>query len=107
MQYYNSGTMNGCDGNVYAEGTRTLNGSGVHPVARRLASRPSRARLARASKSCGGGVVDPSVVVASLIALPRNELRQFCTQPDLATPFGAMTWSINWDASNGSISLTP
>ena len=43
MQYYNSGSMNGCDGNVYAEGTVELHDrAGLHPAAGRPAPGPGR-----------------------------------------------------------------
>jgi chitinase len=103
MQYYNSGTMNGCDGNVYAEGTENflvalaciqLQG-GLNPsqVGLGLPASPSAA---------GGGYVSPSVVNAALDCLETgNNCGTFKPSRTWTGIRGAMTWSINWDASNG------
>jgi chitinase len=54
------------------------------------------------ASAAGGGVVAPSVVVAALNCLAKGTS---CSTfvPPLTWPSirGAMTWSINWDASNG------
>lgn len=102
-QYYNSGAMLGQDGKVYSQGSvdfltalaaiQLENGLRPDQVGLGLPASPSGA---------GGGYVNPTVVNTALNCLatgskggsyiPPN------TYPDIR---GAMTWSINWDASNG------
>jgi chitinase len=103
-QYYNSGAMNGCDGNVYSQGTVdfitalacTAIQAGLRPdqVAIGLPASPSAA---------GGGYVAPSVVNNALDCLARATN---CGRFKPAAPWpgirGAMTWSINWDKTAGS-----
>jgi chitinase len=103
MQFYNSGSMNGCDGNVYSEGTENflvalacieLQG-GLNPsqVGLGLPASPSAA---------GGGYVSPSVVNAALDCLETGTNCGSFRPPRTWTGIrGAMDWSINWDASNG------
>ncbi|GAB3162892.1 chitinase [Microbispora hainanensis] len=102
MQYYNSGTMLGCDQKVYGQGTvdfmtalacvQLQNGLRPDQVALGLPAGPGAA---------GGGVVSPGTVTNALNCLAR---RTGCgsfvpaqAYPDIR---GAMTWSINWDAAN-------
>jgi chitinase len=103
MQYYNSGTMNGCDGNVYAEGSENFltalaciqlqNGLRPDQVGLGLPASPSAA---------GGGYVAPAVVNAALDCLATgNNCGSFKPSATYPAIRGAMTWSINWDASNG------
>ena len=101
-QYYNSGTMNGCDGNVYAEGsvdfittlacTELQSGLSASQVGIGLPASPSAA---------GSGYVDPSVVSNALDCLASQancgSFTPSTSYPDLR---GVMTWSINWDASS-------
>ncbi|MGV9309241.1 chitinase [Nonomuraea sp. NPDC003727] len=102
-QYYNSGSMLGCDQNAaYSQGTVNFmvalaciqleNGLRPDQVALGLPAGPGAA---------GGGVVAPSLVNQALDCLAK---RTGCgtfvpprAYPDIR---GAMTWSINWDASN-------
>jgi chitinase len=102
-QYYNSGTMNGCDGNVYSEGTENFaTAQACFQIQNGLA--PSQVGLGfpASTAAAGGGYVSPGVVNASLDCLAaRTHCGSFV--PPTAWPGigGAMTWSINWDASNG------
>jgi chitinase len=103
MQYYNSGTMLGCDQQVYGQGTVNFltalacvqleNGLRPDQVALGLPAGPGAA---------GGGIVDPSVVTTALDCLARGTgcgtFRPPRTYPGIR---GAMTWSINWDVTNG------
>jgi chitinase len=102
-QYYNSGTMNGCDGNVYAEGTENFFTalaciqfqSNLHQDQIGLGAPAS-------SNAAGGGVVAPSVVVAALNCLAKGQSCSTFVPPKTWPSIrGAMTWSINWDATNG------
>ncbi|MGP3918339.1 chitinase [Nonomuraea sp. 10N515B] len=102
-QFYNSGSMLGCDQSfAYAQGTVNFmtalaciqleNGLRPDQVALGLPAGPGAA---------GGGVVSPSLVNQALDCLAkRTSCGTFVpprAYPDIR---GAMTWSINWDASN-------
>jgi chitinase len=104
-QYYNSGSMLGCDNNqAYSQGTVNFmtalaciqleNGLRPDQVALGLPAGPGAA---------GGGVVAPSLVNDALDCLARGtgcgSFRPPHTYPDIR---GAMTWSINWDVTNGN-----
>ncbi|MEU8814342.1 glycosyl hydrolase family 18 protein [Actinoplanes sp. NPDC048796] len=104
-QFYNSGSMLGCDQNAaYSQGTvnfltalaciQTQNGLRPDQVALGL---PSSTRAA------GGGYVAPSVVNNALDCLARGTncgtFKPPATYPGIR---GAMTWSINWDVTNGN-----
>jgi chitinase len=104
-QFYNSGSMLGCDqSQAYSQGTVNFitalaciqleNGLRPDQVAVGLPAGPGAA---------GGGVVAPSVVTNALDCLARGtncgSFRPPRTYPDIR---GAMTWSINWDVSNGN-----
>ena len=104
MQYYNSGSMNGCDGKVYAQGsvdfltalacTQLENGLAPSQVGIGVPASPSGA---------GSGYVAPSVVNAALDCLTKGtgcgSFTPSKTYPGLR---GAMTWSTNWDAASGN-----
>ncbi|MDP9795568.1 chitinase [Catenuloplanes nepalensis] len=104
-QFYNSGAMLGCDQNAaYPQGTVNFivalaciqleNGLRPDQVALGLPAGPGAA---------GGGVVSPSVVNAALDCLARGtncgSFKPPRTYPGIR---GAMTWSVNWDVSNGN-----
>jgi chitinase len=104
-QFYNSGSMLGCDQSAaYSQGTVNFitaltciqleNGLRPDQVAVGLPAGPGAA---------GGGIVAPSVVNDALDCLARGtncgSFRPPRTYPDIR---GAMTWSINWDVSNGN-----
>ncbi|WP_063735825.1 chitinase [Streptomyces sp. RTd22] len=104
MQYYNSGSMNGCDGKVYAQGSvdfltalaciQLENGLAPSQVGLGVPASPSGA---------GSGYVAPSVVNAALDCLTKGAgcggFKPGKTYPGLR---GAMTWSTNWDAASGN-----
>jgi chitinase len=104
-QFYNSGSMLGCDQSfAYSQGTVNFltalaclqleNGLRPDQVALGLPAGPGAA---------GGGVVAPSVVTQALDCLARatncGGFRPPRTYPGIR---GAMTWSINWDVANGN-----
>nr|WP_281533085.1 chitinase [Anaerocolumna aminovalerica] len=102
-QYYNSGAMLGYDGKVYSQGTvdfltalatiQLENGLRPDQVGLGLPASPSGA---------GGGYVSPTVVNAALDCLYNGSNGGTFKPPHTyPTIRGAMTWSINWDASNG------
>jgi chitinase len=103
-QYYNSGTMNGCDGNVYAEATENFL-TALPCIQLEGGLKPSQVGLglpASTSAAGDGGYVDPSVVNDALDCLAAGANCGSFTPPTTWPAIGgAMTWSINWDASNG------
>lgn len=103
MQYYNSGTMNGCDGNVYAEGTENFL-TALACIQLQGGLRPDQVGLGlpASPSAAGGGYVSPSVVNAALDCLATgNNCGSFKPPTTWPSIRGAMDWSINWDASNG------
>ncbi|MEO3762873.1 glycoside hydrolase family 18 protein [Streptomyces sp. B5E4] len=104
MQYYNSGTMLGCDGGVYAQGTiNFLTALACIQLEGGLAPSQVGLGLPASTRAAGGGYTAPSVVNAALDCLARGtncgSFKPPRTYPDLR---GAMTWSTNWDATAGS-----
>lgn len=104
-QFYNSGSMLGCDQSAaYSQGNVNFitaltciqleNGLRPDQVAVGLPAGPGAA---------GGGIVAPTVVNNALDCLARGtncgSFRPPRTYPEIR---GAMTWSINWDVSNGN-----
>ncbi|HEX5496065.1 MAG TPA: glycosyl hydrolase family 18 protein [Mycobacteriales bacterium] len=102
-QYYNSGTMLGCDSKVYAEGTEDFQ-TALACIQVQGGLRPDQIGLGlpASSRAAGGGVVAPSVVNSALDCLASLTHCGTFTPPTASPAIrGAMTWSINWDASNG------
>jgi len=104
MQYYNSGSMNGCDGNLYNQGTEDFIVA-LACIQLQNGLRPDQVGLGlpAQSRAAGSGVVPPSVVNAALdcLAMGTNcgSFKPTTTWPGIR---GAMTWSINWDALNNN-----
>ncbi|MFF0723315.1 chitinase [Streptomyces sp. NPDC004134] len=103
-QYYNSGTMLGCDGGVYAQGTvNFLTALSCIQLEGGLAPSQVGLGLPASTRAAGGGYTTPSVVNAALDCLARGtncgSFKPPRTYPDLR---GAMTWSTNWDATAGN-----
>jgi chitinase len=102
-QYYNSGTMNGCDGNVYAEGTENfMTALACTELQSGLSASQVGLGLPASSSAAGSGYVSPSLVNNALDCLAaRANCGSFVPSASYPAIRGAMTWSINWDASNG------
>lgn len=104
MQYYNSGSMLGCDGKVYAQGTVDFL-TALACIQLEGGLDPSQVGLGlpASTRGAGSGHVDPSVVNAALDCLTKGtacgSFKPTRTYPGLR---GAMTWSTNWDAANGN-----
>jgi len=102
-QYYNSGSMNGCDGNVYSEATENfITALACTELQGGLSASQVGLGLPASASAAGSGYVSPSVVNDALDCLAaRASCGSFV--PSAAYPGirGVMTWSINWDASNG------
>jgi chitinase len=102
-QYYNSGTMNGCDGNVYAEGTENfITALACTELEGGLSPSQVGVGLPASTSAAGSGYVAPSVVDDALDCLASGaNCGSFVPPQTWPTIRGAMTWSINWDAANG------
>jgi chitinase len=102
-QYYNSGSMNGCDGNVYSEGTENFM-TALACIELQGGLSPSQVGLGlpASSSAAGSGYVSPSLVNSALDCLAAQaNCGSFVPAAAYPAIRGAMTWSINWDASNG------
>jgi chitinase len=103
-QYYNSGSMLGCDQmQAYSQGTVNFL-TALACIQLQSALRPDQVALGlpASQSAAGGGFQDPSNVNAALDCLARgtncSTFKPPSTWPSIR---GAMTWSVNWDASNG------
>ncbi len=103
MQYYNSGSMLGYDGKVYYQGTEDfLTALATIQLENGLHSDQVGLGLPASTSAAGGGCVAPSVVNAALDCLATGANAGAFKPPHTYPAIrGAMTWSINWDASNG------
>ncbi|MDX6415664.1 MAG: hypothetical protein QOG28_284 [Trebonia sp.] len=102
-QYYNSGTMNGCDGNVYAEGTENfITALACTELEGGLSPSQVGIGLPASTSAAGSGYVAPSVVDDALDCLAAGaNCGSFVPPQTWPGIRGVMTWSINWDAANG------
>ncbi|MGW3712557.1 chitinase [Streptomyces albogriseolus] len=104
MQYYNSGSMLGCDGKVYSQGSVDfLTALACIQLENGLDPSQAGLGLSASTRGAGSGYVAPSVVNAALDCLTRGtncgSFKPSKTYPGLR---GAMTWSTNWDATAGN-----
>ncbi|MEU5596270.1 glycosyl hydrolase family 18 protein [Streptomyces sp. NPDC020298] len=104
MQYYNSGSMLGCDGKVYSQGSVDfLTALACIQLEGGLSPSQVGLGLPASSRAAGSGYVSPSVVNNALDCLARGtncgSFKPSRTYPGLR---GAMTWSTNWDAASGN-----
>ena len=103
-QYYNSGSMNGCDGGVYSEGTVDFITSMVcTAIEAGLSPNQVGIGVPASSSAAGSGYVAPSVVENALNCLAKGT-NCGTYKPTTLWPTigGVMTWSTAWDASNGN-----
>ncbi|TCC52451.1 chitinase [Kribbella capetownensis] len=104
VQYYNSGSMNGCDGQVYSQGTVDFI-TAQACIMLQGGLRPDQVGLGlpASSRAAGSGYVSPTIVNNALDCLTKGtncgNFKPSTTWPSLR---GAMTWSTNWDALNGN-----
>ncbi len=103
MQYYNSGSMLGYDGKVYYQGTEDfLTALATIQLENGLLPGQVGLGLPASTSAAGGGYVAPSIVNAALDCLTTGANAGSFKPPHTYPAIrGAMTWSINWDASNG------
>ena len=104
MQYYNSGSMLGCDGKVYSQGSVDfLTALACIQLEGGLAPSQVGLGVPASTRGAGSGYVAPSVVNAALDCLAKGtgcgSFKPSRTYPDIR---GAMTWSTNWDATAGN-----
>ncbi|WP_438311936.1 chitinase [Streptomyces sp. HUAS TT3] len=103
MQYYNSGSMNGCDGKVYSQGSVDFL-TALACIQLEGGLDPSQVGIGvpASPSGAGSGYVSPAVVNNALDCLTRGtncgSFKPSKTYPGLR---GAMTWSTNWDAKAG------
>ncbi|MCQ9185632.1 glycoside hydrolase family 18 protein [Streptomyces sp. IBSBF 2953] len=104
MQYYNSGSMLGCDGKVYSQGSVDFL-TALACIQLEGGLSPSQVGLGvpASTRGAGSGYVSPSVVNNALDCLAKGtncgSFKPSKTYPGLR---GAMTWSTNWDAAAGN-----
>ncbi|WP_328319347.1 chitinase [Streptomyces sp. NBC_00388] len=104
MQYYNSGSMLGCDGKVYSQGSVDFL-TALACIQLEGGLDPSQVGIGvpASSSAAGSGYVSPSVVNNALDCLTKGSncgsFKPSKTYPGLR---GAMTWSTNWDATSGN-----
>ncbi|WP_435372419.1 chitinase [Streptomyces ficellus] len=103
-QFYNSGSMLGCDGKVYAQGSVDfLTALACIQLEGGLDASQVGLGVPASPRGAGSGYVDPSVVKSALDCLTRGtgcgSFKPAKTYPALR---GAMTWSTNWDATAGN-----
>jgi chitinase/chitodextrinase len=102
MQYYNSGSMLGCDGKVYSQGSVDFI-TALACIQLQNGLRPDQVGLGlpASTSGAGSGYVSPTIVNNALSCLASGtscgSFKPSTTYPGIR---GAMTWSINWDASN-------
>ncbi|MFE2100161.1 chitinase [Streptomyces sp. NPDC059468] len=104
MQYYNSGSMLGCDGKVYSQGSVDfLTALACIQLEGGLSPSQVGLGLPASTSGAGSGYVSPTVVNNALDCLAKGtgcgSFKPSKTYPDLR---GAMTWSTNWDAASGN-----
>ncbi|MEV7686166.1 chitinase [Streptomyces bungoensis] len=104
MQYYNSGSMLGCDGKVYSQGSVDfLTALACIQLQGGLSPSQVGLGLPASTSAAGSGYVSPTVVNNALDCLTKGTgcgtFKPSKTYPDLR---GAMTWSTNWDATSGN-----
>ncbi|MFE3109521.1 chitinase [Kitasatospora indigofera] len=103
MQYYNSGAMLGCDGQVYSQGTVNFL-TALACIQLKGGLKPSQVGLGvpASTSAAGGGYVSAAVVNNALDCLAAGTncgtFKPDTKWPDIG---GAMTWSTNHDAKAG------
>jgi chitinase len=104
-QYYNSGSMLGCDQMAaYSQGTVNFL-TALACIQTQNGLRPDQVALGlpASTSAAGGGYQAPANVNAALDCLARGtncgSFKPPATYPGIR---GAMTWSINWDVTNGN-----
>jgi len=103
MQYYNSGSMLGCDGQVYSQGgVNFLTALACIQLQAGLAPSQVGLGVPASPSGAGSGYVSPTTVNNAMRCLEsRTSCGTFVPPQSWPGIRGAMTWSINWDAVQG------
>ncbi|MGG4555207.1 chitinase [Paenibacillus humicus] len=100
VQYYNSGCMLGRDGKCYSQGTVDFLTALSDLTLQWVAPSQLGIGVPATPSAAGGGYVSPTVVNNALNCLATGNgcgsYKPVAKYPDIR---GAMTWSINWDAT--------
>ncbi|KOP69328.1 fibronectin [Bacillus sp. FJAT-18019] len=100
VQYYNSGCMLGRDGKCYSQGTVDFLTALSDLTLQWVAPSQLGIGVPATSSAAGGGYVSPTVVNNALNCLATGNscgsYKPVAKYPDIR---GAMTWSVNWDAT--------
>lgn len=100
VQYYNSGCMLGRDGKCYSQGTVDFLTALSDLTLQWVAPSQLGIGVPATPSAAGGGYVSPTVVNNALSCLATGNgcgsYKPVAKYPDIR---GAMTWSINWDAT--------
>ncbi|MGW0520742.1 chitinase [Crossiella sp. NPDC003009] len=101
-QYYNSGSMNDCNGGVVSQGTIDFITGQACILLKVLRPDQVALGLPASTRGAGSGYVAPSVVNNAVSCLAKlQNCGSFKPASAAANLRGVMTWSINWDHSNG------
>lgn len=102
VQYYNSGCMLGRDGKCYSQGSIDFLTALSDLTLQWVAPSQLGIGVPATSSAAGGGYVSASVVNNAIGCLATGNscgsYKPVAKYPDFR---GAMTWSVNWDGSNG------
>ncbi|MFF9123544.1 chitinase [Streptomyces sp. NPDC014889] len=103
-QYYNSGSMLGCDGKVYSQGSVDfLTALACIQLEGGLAPSQVGLGVPASTRGAGSGYVSPTVVNNALDCLAKGtNCQSFKPSKTYPALRGAMTWSTNWDATAGN-----
>ncbi|GAA4831472.1 hypothetical protein GCM10023221_04040 [Luteimicrobium xylanilyticum] len=103
-QYYNSGSMLGADGKVYSQGSVDFVTSQAAILLDQLGLRPDQVGLGypATSQAAGGGYQTTANVIAAVDCLEKGtSCGSFKPSKAYGKIGGVMTWSVNWDKTNG------
>jgi chitinase len=102
-QYYNSGSMKGCDGQVYSQGPVDFITAQACNLLQVLRPDQVSLGLPASASAAGSGYVDPAIVNNAVSCLATaTDCGQYAPEQPHPELSGVMTWSINWDASSGN-----
>ena len=101
-QYYNSGSMLGYDGRVYSQGTVDFLVA-LSVIQLEMGLRPDQVGIGvpAVQRAAGGGYQAPANIVKAIDCLEtQRNCGSYVPPRAYGKIGGAMTWSINWDATN-------
>ena len=99
-QYYNSGSMNGCNGSVVSQGSVDFITAQACYLLQTLRPDQVAFGLPASPSGAGSGYVSPTIVNNALDCISKGtNCGSYHPSTTYPTIRGAMDWSINWDAS--------